>query len=111
MNFIWYILNNNITAIASIAKVTGKTVTCLSKQNLFSAVSMPVSCDGITCCHIHIFIEYVGLLGGAMVKNSPANAGDTRNKSSVSGSGRSPGKGNGNPLQYSCLENTMDRRG
>ena len=41
-----------------------------------------------------------------MVKNLPANAGDT---SSIPGSGRSPGRGHGNPLQYSCLENPMDR--
>ena len=41
-----------------------------------------------------------------MVKNLPANAGDM---SSVLGSGRSPGDGNGNPLQYSCLGNPMDK--
>ena len=41
-----------------------------------------------------------------MVKNPPANAGDS---SSIPGLGRSPGVGNGNPLQYSCLENYMDR--
>ena len=40
------------------------------------------------------------------VENLPGNAGDT---SSIPGSGRSPGEGNGNPLQYSCLENPMDR--
>ena len=44
-----------------------------------------------------------------VVKNLPANAGDTRNAGSIPGLGRSPGKGNGNPLQYSCLENYMDR--
>ena len=44
-----------------------------------------------------------------MVKNSPINAGDIRNAGSIPGSGRSPGGGNGNPLQYSCLENLMDR--
>ena len=44
-----------------------------------------------------------------MVKNPPAVAGDVRNAGSVPGSGRSPGVGNGNPLQYSCLENSMDR--
>ena len=42
------------------------------------------------------------------VKNPPANAGD-RNEGSITGSGSSPGGGNGNPLQYSCLENLMDR--
>ena len=44
--------------------------------------------------------------GGAVIKNPPANAGDT---GSIPGSGRSPGEGNTNPLQYSCLENPMDR--
>ena len=44
-----------------------------------------------------------------VVKNLPANAGDIRDMSSIPGSGRSPGEGNGNPLQYSCLENAMDR--
>ena len=44
-----------------------------------------------------------------VVKNPPANAGDTRDLSLIPGSGRSPGIGNGNPLQYSCLENSMDR--
>ena len=47
-----------------------------------------------------------GFPGGSVVKNPPANAGDT---GSIPGSGKSPGEGNGNPLQYSCLENTMDR--
>ena len=42
-------------------------------------------------------------------KNPPANAGDTRDTGSIPGSGRSPGGGHGNPLQYSCLENPMDR--
>ena len=45
-----------------------------------------------------------------MVKNLPANAGDARDLGLIPGSGRSPGEGNGNLLQYSCLENSMDRR-
>ena len=44
-----------------------------------------------------------------MVKNLPANARDTRDVGSIPGSERSPGGGHGNPLQYSCLENPMDR--
>ena len=40
-----------------------------------------------------------------VVKNMPANAGDIRDEGSIPGSGRSPGGGHGNPLQYSCLEN------
>ena len=45
-----------------------------------------------------------GFLGGSVVKNLPANTGDA---SLIPGSGRSPGEGNGNPLQYSCLENPV----
>ena len=43
------------------------------------------------------------------VKNLPANAGDIRDPGSIPGSGRSPGGGHGNPLQYCCLKNPMDR--
>ena len=56
---------------------------------------------------------YTGILGTSqvvlVVKNPSANAGDITDKGSISGSGRSPGGGHGNPLQYSCLENLMDR--
>ena len=45
-----------------------------------------------------------------VVKNPPASAGDIGDTDSIPGSGRSPGEGNGNPLQYSCLEKSMDRR-
>ena len=44
-----------------------------------------------------------------VVKNPPANAGDLRDMGLIPGSGRSSGGGHGNPLQYSCLENPMDR--
>ena len=44
-----------------------------------------------------------------VVKNLPANAGDIRDAGSIPGSGRSPGDGNDNPLQYYSLENLMDR--
>ena len=44
-----------------------------------------------------------------LVKNLPAKAGDTRNTGLIPGSGRSPGEENGNPLQYSCLDNSMER--
>ena len=47
--------------------------------------------------------------GGAVVKNLPANAGDARDSGLIPGLGRSLGVGNGNPLQYSWLENSMDR--
>ena len=44
-----------------------------------------------------------------VVKNLPASAGDIRDAGSIPGLGRSPGGGHGNPLQYSCLQNPMDR--
>ena len=58
------------------------------------------------------FLTYVGCWGfphGSVVENPPANAGDTGDAGSIPGLGRSPGVGNGNPLQYSCLGNPMDR--
>ena len=51
---------------------------------------------------LHTLVSQVG----AVVKNLPANAGDT---GLIPGSGRSPGEGNGNPLQYPCLENSMNK--
>ena len=48
----------------------------------------------------------LGFPYGSVIKNPPANAGDA---GSIPGSGRCPGEGNGNPLQYSCLGNPMDR--
>ena len=52
------------------------------------------------------YLSFGASLGGSVVKNSPAN---TEDIGSILGSGRSPGERNGNPLQYSCLENPMDR--
>ena len=50
-----------------------------------------------------------GFPAGSVVKNLPANAGGTRHVVSIPGSGRSPGEGSGNSLQYSCLGNPKDR--
>ena len=56
-----------------------------------------------------LFITIVGFPGGSVVRHLPANAGDTGDADLIPGSRRSPGEGNGNPLQYSCLANPMDR--
>ena len=53
--------------------------------------------------------EY-GFPGGIVEKSLPTNAGDTRDAGSIPGSGRSPGVGSGNPLQYLCLGNPTDGR-
>ena len=50
----------------------------------------------------------MGFPGGTVVKNLPASAGDTGDVGLILGPGRSPGVENDNPLQYSCLENSMD---
>ena len=54
-------------------------------------------------------IADLGFPGGSEVKNLPASAGAAGDVGSIPGSGRSPGGGNGNPLQYSCPENPTDR--
>ena len=60
-----------------------------------------------TLIYVYYFIQVQ--IDGTVVKNLPANAGDTRELGSISGLGRSSGVRNGNPHQYSCLENSMDR--
>ena len=61
----------------------------------------------MTCCAVHLRpgASQVALV----VKNLPANAEDARDVASIPGSGGSPGGGHGHALQYSCLENPMDR--
>ena len=76
---------------------TGKTV-ALTRQTFV---------DEVLSLHLNVLSRLVmGFPGGAEVKASACNLGDL---GSIPGSGRSPGEGNGNPLQYSCLENPRDR--
>ena len=79
-------------------------------NQLFQAVNQgPTSFKSIQRCWLVVFrlvTRLGGSPGGSVVKSLPANAGVT---GLIHGSGRSPGKGNGNSLQYSCLENLMDR--
>ena len=60
--------------------------------------------------HLVICINTKGFPGGSVVKNPPAGAGDIRDTGSISQLGRSLGRGDGNPLQYSCLENPHGQR-
>ena len=68
------------------------------------ADSLPTELSGNIRCSVNG--SCLGFLGDLVVKNLPARAG---NVGSIPGSERSSGEGNGNPLQYSCLENPMDR--
>ena len=69
----------------------------------------PHSKNSLTC-EMVANKSYPGFPGGSVVKNLPASAGATGATGLIPGSGRSPGGGHGHPLQYSCLENPMDRR-
>ena len=68
-------------------------------------VSQGVLISKLTKLCTSIMYRWYAISGSSVVKNLPANAGDA---GSIPGSGRSPGGGNGSPLQYSCLGNAMD---
>ena len=62
------------------------------------------------CVYIYIYnTQYWASQVMLLIKNLPTNAGDIRDVGPIPESGRAPGGGHGNPLQYSCLENPMDR--
>ena len=56
-----------------------------------------------------LIVKNMGFPGGSVVKNTPVNVGDIGDVVLIPGSGRSPGEGNGNPPQYFCLGNPMNR--
>ena len=64
----------------------------------------------LTICSIHYIYIYTGFPSGSVVKNPPTNAGNKGDEGSISSLGRSPGRGNGNSLQYPCQDSSMDRR-
>ena len=91
----------------------------LSESRSFSAVLFTAAhLQRLEQCLQELAYKYLGGLKvesvaspvAWLVKNSPANSGDTADAGLIPGLGRSPGGGNGNSLQYSCLENSMDRR-
>ena len=84
----------------SVSMVTGPSFLCVS-----------VSSQGFSflCVYLCLSLLTIELPRQLVVKNPPAHAGDIRDVGSIPGLGRSPGGGHGNPLQYSCLENPMDR--
>ena len=78
-------------------------------QNLWNILYLSVTSILVWSLNsIHYYSHWTSQVA-LVVKNLPANAGDTRDTGSVPGLGRSPGGGHGIPLQYSCLENSMDR--
>ena len=73
--------------------------------DIFSIIGERVFSLPIIIPYMTMGVSQVALV----VKNLPANAGDSRDVGSIHALGRSPGGGHGNPLQYSCLKNPMDR--
>ena len=90
-------------------EVDGKVIHILCDNTACHRVSMSQT-TLIAIFHIYVSVPFFkGFPVGSAVKNMPTSAGDTRHEGSVPGWGRSPGVGNGNPVQYSCLENSMGR--
>ena len=81
----------------------------VNKSQILNSDFLDDNCVGLTLYYIFfsVIITYSGFPDGSEVKASASNAGDP---GSIPGSGRSPGEGNGNPFQYSCLENPIDLR-
>ena len=77
-----------------------------SLRGLYRESPFPVKCDTVITLGL---ASQWGFPGGAVAKNPPANAGDSRDLGLIPESGRSPGEGHGNPLQYSCLGKSMGR--
>ena len=82
------------------------TETCIYKSKIEYAY-IHTLCGPSILIYLPNYCE--GFPGGTVVTNPPANAGDARSMGLIPGTGRYPEEGNGNPLQYSCLRNPMDR--
>ena len=84
----------------------------LQPTRLLHPWDFPGKSTGVGCHRLLLYSVLSGLFAldvAQLLKNLPDHEGEARDKNSVSGSGRSPGGGNGNPLRYSCLENFMNR--
>ena len=85
----------------------------LFPYKLFQIIEYSSLCYRVGLCRLSILYTVLCICWGSqmtlIVKNLSDKAGDIRDLSSIPGSGRSPGGAHGNPLQYSCLENLMDR--
>ena len=71
----------------------------------FILLHLETGCQNVPLGNLHL-----GFPGGTVIKNMPANAGKGRDVGSIPGLGRSPGRGHGNTLQYSCLENPHEQK-
>ena len=106
--YVMFRKNSNLMVEVKIRLTWGRIVTTWVYRHVFWEVS------DILFLNLRIIIMVCSDLNQSsqvvlMVKNLPANAGDTRDACSIPRLGRFPGEGHGNPHQYSCLDNPMDR--
>ena len=101
----------NVVSFCCIAKGISYTYTHTLFVKLFSHVLIGHCREfsKVPCATQQVLLNYLGFLGGPVIKNLPASTGDTREVSQIPGLGRSLGVENDNPSQYSCLENSMNR--
>ena len=110
LNATLYIYTGDLGLIPGLGRSPGEGKGCPLQ---YSGLEDSMDCSSWSCkesdttewLSLH-YISIRGFPGSSMRKNLPANAGD---EGLITGSGKPPGEGNGNPLQYSCLENLMDR--
>ena len=88
---------------------TSSLITPLKDEKLLTRLKWAQDTHWAVFSQMNRVAILMGFPGGTSIKNLPANAGDVRDLGSIPGSGRAPGKGHGDSLQYSCLENSMDR--
>ena len=87
----------------------GSRITAGGDQSILKEISPEYSMEGLMLKLKLQYFDHLMQRTDSLEKNLLANAGDVRDADSIPGLGRSPGEGNGNPLQYSCLENSMGR--
>ena len=119
MKFMWNWLSDESSSFLQVSSLNshGLSYECLQKSLSLPFLIWPawisLDMDPVLMITFNINNLLKTLLGASqkalVVKNLPANAGDVRDVDSTPGLGRSPGGGHDNPLQYSCLENPMDR--
>ena len=104
---LWRVRHSWVTTTFTFKDIQDK----LSSRQLYTGAWRAGPRSGLAIWIVSHYIDgiHVILQGALVVKKLPANAGDIRDAGSIPGLGRTPGGGHGNPIQYSCLQNSMDR--
>ena len=103
-----YTTNSTVSYMHMVIQQMSTTFPSCMTETLYSLSSAPFSLSPLQP-PFYFLLPWVASQVALVVKNLSASAGDTRYRGLIPWSGRSPGEGNGNPLQYYCLENPMDK--